>query len=269
LVDKWLEAKGAGPVEDDEAVNEPPDVDVGGSDDRAHRSNLPVPSSTARANAGRPMKASQAPGAIQHSAPREFTTGLKLAQNSVVAAGCTLSFWPVVLFCMTGIGGLPAVLAALLVSVFWSVTVVDRLALWHNAQLRAISHDALQRQRPELVSRTLGFVGLTTSHYLHGPAWYLDTHEDVGMLCATGTHLIYHGDRFQLSLPRAQVQAIEFRPDVQYSWMGLDWIRVTYNGPEGADYLYIQSRERDRLSMLPRANKALMRRLQKWISSAA
>ena len=254
---------------DDEEVNESTDVGVGGSDDRADRSLLPVSSNMARANAGRTIQALQAPGAIQHHPPREFTTGLKLAQNSVVAAGCALSFWPVVLFSMTGVGGLPAVLAALLVSVFWSVSVVDRLALWHNAQLRAISYDTLERQRPELVSRTLGFVGLTTSHYLHGPAWYLDTHEDVGMLCATETQLIYHGDRFQLSVPRGQVHAIEFRPDLQYSWMGLDWIRVTYSGPEGADYLYMQARDRDRLSMLPRANKALMRRLQKWRSSGA
>lgn len=213
--------------------------------------------------------APDSPLAIRRREPERFTTGLKLAGNGVVLAGGMAAWLPALLLPLLGIWawGPLQILIAMAVGTLWAVSLTDNGSLWRNRALREASLADLRARHPDLAGSCIGFVGLSTPSHLVRQFQRFDTHEDVGCLCATSGTLHFFGDRLDLSLPRQAITAIEFRFDPCCSFIGLHWIRITYVEDSHLSYLYVQSRDRDRLSDLPRRNRALMEQVQKWWGS--
>ncbi|HET6381788.1 MAG TPA: hypothetical protein VFJ58_00215 [Armatimonadota bacterium] len=199
-----------------------------------------------------------------------FTTGLKLAGNGVVVVGGLAAWLPVIILPLLGVWawGPFQLVTAMMVGTLWAIALTDNGSLCGNRRLREASLADLKARHPQLASNCIGFVGLSTHGHLLRQFQRFDTHEDVGSLCATPRSLIFLGDSIDLSIARAAITAIEFRIDPCCSFIGLHWIRLSYTDGDATRYLYLQSRDRDRLSDLPRRNNALLKRLQGWVGGS-
>ena len=203
---------------------------------------------------------------LERRSASRFTTGIKLAGNGVVALGGMAAWLPVVILPLLGVWywGVVELVAAILVGVLWAVALTDNGSLWKNRDLRDAAMEDLRRSHPELVSSFVAFVGFSTHPHLFRQFQRLDTHEDVGCLCATSSRLVFLGDQMDVTIPRHAITGIEFRLDPCCSFIGLHWIRVAYTDGGQTHFVYLQSRERDRLSELPRRNRGLLERLKAW-----
>ena len=173
------------------------------------------------------------------------------------------------LFLLLTVGpGLAPALVSALVTILWTTTVLEHGSLWSNRALREASQPDLRRQHRELSAAVMGFVGICTPGYMVRQMWHSDiAHEDVGMLSATFSSLVFTGDSMTLSLDRSSILSISTHVNLwnpSYSWFGLHWIRVAYGDVEAPSHLFLQSRDRDRLSQLPRCNQRLLARLRAW-----
>ena len=66
------------------------------------------------------------------------------------------------------------------------------------------------------------FVGCATPTY----AGWLDPHEDVGFLLMEGDRLVFHGDRLNLVMMKADIATVRYRPNV-HTMVGLGrWVSV-------------------------------------------
>jgi hypothetical protein len=206
--------------------------------------------------------------AIERLTPRQYTTSLKLAGNAVITATALVLFVPVVfLFAMGAFGAIPAA-AGVFVAIVWALTIVEQGSLWANRRLRDSAADRLTVAGPELKRGALGFVGVCTPSYLVRQIWHSDmAHEDVGTLSAASGALIFSGDRMRVTIPRAVITSIAWRTNLWHPFcplFGIRWIVVSYSEDGHARHLFIQSRDKDRLSQLAACNRTLFDRLQAW-----
>ncbi|HET6381787.1 MAG TPA: hypothetical protein VFJ58_00210 [Armatimonadota bacterium] len=208
-----------------------------------------------------------APVSIERRKPAVYTPALRFTANGALTASGLLVIPPILLLWF--LGATPALMAAgsALVAIVWCMSILENRSLWANQRLRDQSYQRLREQRAGLAASCVGFVGVCRRGYLCTQIWHSDmAHEDVGTLCAPTNSLEFEGDNLRISIPRSAIKAISFRTNPVYAPFGIRWIRIDYQDDGQQRYLYVQSRERDRLSQLPSCNKALLDRLNAWLS---
>lgn len=206
------------------------------------------------------------PGSLVHRRkPKRFTRGMQLQGNLIGVGGLLAPALPAIVVCALG-AWTPAEWIALVPVMYlsqWSVW--DGLVLWGNRRLREGAYEELEAQRPDLLSVVVGFVGLSSSEYVHSGN-HLDTHEDVGMLCATAEALVFYGDGLYLTLPRASIRRFGTWKEANYPGLWSDWIEIVSEETDGSQSIfYVQSREMNRPSQRTRYNATLLERLRGWL----
>ena len=212
----------------------------------------------------------RAAGVIQRRRAGAYTPAFRVAANSLVSASAFMVLAPLFFLWWVGIFN-PLICGAtsMIVGCLWALSVAKHTSLWRNQSLREASASRLNAHNPELGRSVLAFVGVSTPRYLPRAILHSDmAQEDVGMFCATRSSLIYVGDAVEIRLRRASISAIELRPYLSYILAGIHWIRITYEVDGASRYLYVQSREKERLSQLAVCNERLYRRLAEWMDAA-
>lgn len=141
----------------------------------------------------------------------------------------------------------------LALSVAVGIIAVNWLGLFENAAIRR----AMERRLPPDLSPVRWFVGATTPSFV---GW-LDPHEDVGFLWMDATRIGFFGETYRIEIPRAQVTAIRFRPNV-HTLIGLGrWISIEAVVDGKPARLKIEPRERRTLLGNRRLGAEIRRKL--------
>ncbi|MCA1595440.1 MAG: hypothetical protein LC772_03320 [Chloroflexi bacterium] len=206
---------------------------------------------------------------IQRRRPRDYTGALRATGNGVVTASAFIVILPVLFLHAMGLFGIPAVAVATLVACIWILSVIENASLWKNRPLREASENRLKAEHPELARCGVAFVGVSTPSFRFRQVLHSDmAHEDVGMLCLSPSALRFMGDAMQITIARTDITEIALRSNPFYAIAGIRWVRVSYSSGAERSELYIQSRERQRLSQLGPCNEALCERLNRWLTGS-
>ena len=204
---------------------------------------------------------------LRRHRPERFTPRFKLAGLGMMFVTWPLIALPLLVLAALGcLSGPPQIVSGTCVGLLWALSLADSGVLLRNQSLRRAALEDYRRQLPSGGS-LLGFVGLSTAGYLRSAACAADTHEDVGLLVATDGALEFHGDSLSITVPRRLVNEVVVRWDPNCSWVGLHWIRIACSERGDVCYLYVQSRDKDRLTCLPASNDVLLARLQRWVKA--
>lgn len=133
------------------------------------------------------------------------------------------------------------------------ILAVNWLGLFENAAIRR----AMERRLPAALSPVRWFVGATTPSFV---GW-LDPHEDVGFLWMDATTIGFFGEKYRIEIPRSQVTAIRFRPNV-HTLIGLGrWVSIEAVVDGKPARLRFEPRERRTLTGNRRLGAEIRRRL--------
>ena len=172
----------------------------------------------------------------------------------------------------------PATLGILWMHRHWAIfgaglwyVVAGVVAGWIGLNLFGLFGNAFMRRelKRELTAKGIDF---SDPHFFVGfarPRFFsvLDAHEDLGFLFLREQELEFVGEVHRLSLPRAQVRSIRFRPNV-HTWVGLGrWISVEGEVKEARVRLNIEPRERNYLLLNLLDGKRVKRALESWRQS--
>jgi hypothetical protein len=165
--------------------------------------------------------------------------------------------------------GSAVITALVLIGVFASLTLgtwalFDRYNMFHNAAMRRALRPRLRAAVTEPATSRSWFVGMATEGHFS----LLDTDEDVGYLSLHPDRLTYVGDQISLVVQRKDVLGIERQPIPGYGLFGYKWAVIRFNDAETgqSSSLRLLSREVDRLSQQPEANRQLWEALRTWYS---
>lgn len=136
----------------------------------------------------------------------------------------------------------------------------DRLTLYGNAGLRARVRELAAAAPAFRACPEPSFVGFAPGDQVR--SWQGETDLDVGFLCLAEGTLVFLGDCFTWSLPRARIDAIDLTAS---SHLGPARIIIRWHAPrEPRRALTLEGRDARSLRQAEAATAGLFRRLREW-----
>lgn len=195
---------------------------------------------------------------------RRYALLANIASFVAAAAPFGLGLLALHLLAPAGSGPLAWIVAAAALAAVPLLTwlVHNRLGLAGNATLRRRLRERIAREGHEFPTfvRPL-FVGFAPGD--RPLLWHGDTDRDIGFLVAWGDCLVYYGDEFSFSLPRARIDIIEpTHPSVD-----LGRILIRWHAPRESNRAFtLVSREATDLRGARRATRELLNQLHAWVA---
>lgn len=196
---------------------------------------------------------------------RVFTRSLRTTGNVVLSASGLLVIPPMLFLMFSGASNAALIVTSLFVFTIWVTSILERNSLWGNTALLQSAQERCSAVQQASGLRSLAFVGICTPSTLLHQVWHADlNHEDVGMLCVSPSSIVFLGDSATRTIHRADIADIDWQKHLIYGFLGIRWIRVKYLQDGQTKTLFIQSREKERLSQLAACNSALFKSMRHW-----